>query len=965
MVSNPRILALLFSLIFILLFRFSPALAGVTGKIAGQIVDKESGDPLIGANVTLTGVWIEGEEAQLGVPLGAATDADGFYFIINVEPGVYSVEAFYLGYQQKKRIQVEVFVDKTTAVNFELTPTAIEGEEVTVEAYTTPRIEVDQTATKQVYRIDQVEDIAGLNDIADIIDLQADVIDNHFRGGREGESLYLIDGATINNPLNNQRSFEPIVTGLQQVEVFTSGFNAEYGNAQSGVVNMVPKEGGAKWKSRLEFSMDLPHYQTWGGDPYTTDYMPFWNKLNNPEEWLNQDDEGDYFFQDYVWFPDGYTPTSADSLRAAKLARANYVQAVRDIGLEYDNFPQYRLDVSTGGPISKKARVFVAARQQKETPIIPTPNPDLRRQWMSNLAYRFSENDKLTFSFNYNTRFQNRVDSDYDSWFDRIFQVTKRTQSTHQYGFDWNHVFSRSSFLDLDFRVLKTLERERPEYVDPDRTRNDMGSGGDNPNMAYVDRYRNLPSGHDFSDVQLDRGTEKTNTYSLNTSFTSQINNNHLIKSGIQFSLYDFDVYSESNFKSPGEKEWVDFNARPYEGAVYIQDKMEFQGIIANIGFRLDIYDFNTTYYTDTFEPLKNPLFDQGIGDFYDMRYAATEETKPFAKFQPRLGISFPVSEKTVFHFNYGTFIQRPGFNRIFWTEFINVNQFNRIGNPELKPEKTSAYDIGIVHSLPFGMVLDVSAYYKDVKDLVQEAQYQSIENLVYFKYGNLDYANIKGFHVNLENHEGQFFRYYLNYNYQIASGKAPEPGGGADYIIKIYEDPSLYFQREPRDVLMDYDRKHRFVGNVRFFTPKKFSFSMGGFRPFANLTISTTYRFQTGTPYTDDENFLGLRLNARTPTEHDLKIRIQKNFTAFGLDYGLYFEGFNMLNYKVFDSDMFTNNYNLQKYKNVDESELIWYYKQYDEDGSDIQERYRTSLEQEIYRNDPRYYRIGLQVRF
>ena len=225
------------------LFQFTFVFAGETGKIAGSVIDKQTGAPLAGANVVVISVWQGDREIAMDRPIGAATDLEGQYFILNVRPGYYSVKTSYMGYNQEIRIKVQVKIDRTTKVDFQMTAQAIEGEEVVVTAYRPEKVEKDLTATKQTYDVAEVMSIAGVEDISDILELQADVVDDHFRGGRIGESMYLVGGAAIVNPLNNQRAFRPIVTGLEQVEVYTSGFSAEYGNAQSGVVNMVTKEG--------------------------------------------------------------------------------------------------------------------------------------------------------------------------------------------------------------------------------------------------------------------------------------------------------------------------------------------------------------------------------------------------------------------------------------------------------------------------------------------------------------------------------------------------------------------------------------------------------------------------------------------------------------------------------------------------------------------------------------------------
>jgi len=228
----------------LLLFLSSVSFAGETGKIAGKITNSVTKEPLIGANVMLIAKWVGGEKQPSSMMYGASTDVHGEYFILNISPGLYDVKVSYIGYKTRIVTKVAVDVDKTTTVDFSLETEEIKTDEVTVVAFSPKTVEPDVPATKQVYNMRDVQSIAGVADISDILQLQADVVDDHFRGGRVGESQYLFRGGSIVNPLSNRRAFNPIVTGLQQVEVYTSGFSAEYGNAQSGVVNMMVREGG-------------------------------------------------------------------------------------------------------------------------------------------------------------------------------------------------------------------------------------------------------------------------------------------------------------------------------------------------------------------------------------------------------------------------------------------------------------------------------------------------------------------------------------------------------------------------------------------------------------------------------------------------------------------------------------------------------------------------------------------------
>jgi len=529
--------------------------------------------------------------------------------------------------------------------------------------------------------------------------------------------------------------------------------------------------------------------------------------------------------------------------------------------------------------------------------------------------------------------------------------VPKETQISKLYGLDYNGILNQSSFFNLSFKILDTYEDVNPEFLDPDKYRNNASNGErvGGADVGYVGRYRNTPFGA-VNDLTLERGSEKSTTHSFVGSYTSQLNKGNMIKTGVQFSSYSLDANREVNLKSIGEKEVLSFNSYPYEGAVFVQDKMNFEGMIANFGLRYDFYNFNTDYFTNQFQPR--------VG-------GEAQKTKQFGQLAPRLGVSFPLSENSVFHLNYGSFVQRPSFNRIYYTTWISDTEFKKIGNPRLKPERTNAYDVGLVQALPYGFTLDVSAYYKDVKDLIHEAAFYGKTGAFFTGYGNLDYANIRGFHINLERMIGKIST-YINYNYQVATGKASNPGD--QNIVEIYEQTDRQNDRDPKDILMDYDRSHRLISNISYRTGKDKGPEIFGTHVFANLNLSTTLRYQSGQPYTDDENFLGLVFNKRMPNEFDLRLKIQKAFKAADVTYMFFVEGFNLLNQKVFDEDVFdhlSEDKLLQRYKNGERDNLIWY--NWETSGGredDYENRYRVSREQDIYRNNPRFFRLGLEIR-
>ncbi|RMD99344.1 MAG: TonB-dependent receptor, partial [Calditrichaeota bacterium] len=756
------------------------AFAGETGKIAGHVVDKKTGEPLPGANVLI-----------IGSNMGAATDVNGDYFIINIPPGTYEVKATFVGYQAEIKSEVRVFVDKTTHVDFMLSPQALEGQEVVVVAYRPETVEKDLTATRQSYAVSDVDKLPGISDVQDIVGLQADVSGGHFRGGRAGEASYLVGGASIINPLNNERAFDPIALGLEQVEVYTSGFSAEYGNVQSGVVNMVAKEGpDDKWETHMDVASTNSYYKTWGGSVYSPNYILYFNRLNSTKEWTYGTDpiSGVVLWAHFGLSFDRYLPeppitwppshlTPEDSMRTADLIRILWLQSVRETGLEYDK-PDYRLQFSSGGPIGKNTTMFVAAQQNIVQPFLPTGQPNIFRQASVNLTTRPNLSNKVKITYNYDNHFNNAITSNYYRWFERVLNVTKQVHNAHQAGVAWNHVLNKATFIDVKLSYLYTRDEDFIDLL------------GD---TAITEIYTNrinwrdytAPTGYQVGKMQTSSGKEVTKTIALNSSITSQINKNNLLKAGLQFNYYDLNVNYTRSRNNLSNMRLESYHNFPFEGALYLQDKMEFEGLIANIGFRFDFYNLNTQYFLDKFSPYRNPNYDPADpskGGFYDAEAAAKEETPLRTFFQPRIGISFPISERAVLHLNYGVFTQRPAF------EFVYVNRYKldanpnyeRLGNPRLEPEQTISYDVGLVHALPFGFYLDVSAYLKDVSNLLQFAVYEDNGGNRYFTFDNREYADIKGFHFNLEKQTG-LFRGYVRYNLETTSGKSGSAiGSGA-----------------------------------------------------------------------------------------------------------------------------------------------------------------------------------------
>jgi len=248
-------------LIFCLLFVISEIFAGTTGKIAGAVKDSETGEGLPGVNVIIE-----------GTTLGAGTDADGTYIILNIPPGLYTIVFNYIGYQGIIVRDVRINVDFTTRLDQNLQQTVLEGETVEVFGERNPLVRQDLTNTQVAVTSETILDLP-VDQINEVLALQAGItVDNsgalHFRGGRTNEISYQVNGLSINNPYGNAQGVGLAVNAIEEVSVSTGTFSAEYGNALSGVINFVTKDGGNKYNGSL---------RAWTGDHVSDHSEIFYN----------------------------------------------------------------------------------------------------------------------------------------------------------------------------------------------------------------------------------------------------------------------------------------------------------------------------------------------------------------------------------------------------------------------------------------------------------------------------------------------------------------------------------------------------------------------------------------------------------------------------------------------------------------------------------------------------------------
>jgi outer membrane receptor protein involved in Fe transport len=746
----------------ILLCAAAITMSGTTGKISGRITDRENGGPIPGANIILE-----------GTALGALATIDGYYHIINIPPGKYSVIIRAMGFSMMKYENVRVSVDVTTTVNTVLSATVLEGQEMTVVA-SKPMVQKDLTSTSARVNGDQME-MLPVESVNQVVELQAGVVNGHFRGGRLGEVAFLIDGLAVNDAYTGGQMIALQANSVAEVEVISGTFNAEYGQAMSGVVNVVSKEPEGHISGQLSGYMGaylsnqkIPFVSKTGAGVKREDYqqeMKSYLDLASPEDAM--DLEGTLagpVWKDRLFFFSAFRYNRDDGYfygrRIFNPSDSSYLPNVRE---------NWRIDATGDG-------AFVPMGWNKN---LTAHGKLILKPWGSHkLTYEYiRENGE---GQNYSHKYKYNPDG----------RPTNYSYSnSHMLHFDY--IINKNGFINFkSARLEKTYESylyESPydlRYVPTSRL--SIGSG---PAfyMAGTDMV------HSFRTTRSDI---------IKADLTYQIDRYNQIKGGVESRFHDLYVFDyairldrQTDWKpQPVESDNIAYNKfskSPVEFSFYLQDRIEWSYFIMNFGLRYDWFQPEGVYPTDLMKPVTSK------------KVAATNKSQ----WSPRFGIALPVSETSVLHLSYGLFFQIPSFAYLYLNPLfkIPVGSFSTIGNTDLRPQKTATYEIGLQQAMGSNLGLTLTAYYKDIRNLLGMEVYTILPSFdKYARYVNRDYGQVFGFTVALEQRGGQFLTTTLDYTYQLAEGNSSDPN---DVYTKSTTTPPTEITKQL--IFLDWDRTH------------------------------------------------------------------------------------------------------------------------------------------------------------
>lgn len=861
------------------------AQAGNTGKIAGRVTDKSSGEPLIGVNIVVKGTH-----------LGAATDADGFYFILQVPPGRYDVEFSYIGYHTLTVKNVRVRVDLTERINVKMESMAVQGPAIEVYADQL-MVHKDITATRRTASRNEILSTPGFESTSDIfllqgaafVDVGAQTLnlgegvqlqvrdeslkDIHIRGGRGGEILYMVDGVPVTHPIYGGRDVLNLnVVDVQEMELLTGAFNAEYGQAQSGVVNITTRSGGAKFQ---------------GGIEYKTSEFGFLGK--------NYDSQYTSF---YLGGPEPFTQNMLPGIGLKIPGRVSFFLSGNGTlsNTPYNNHRD-RDKISLMG---------LKIREKQNN----TGNLNFKLSWdVSNklsaiLSYHGSTNQWSNFDW---------------LWKNYPNHLADYSRDNQNVNLAIHHTLSNSTFYNLNFGYLNvayngSLNGLRPpdlwvfykDSVEYDywTYKSKFSGAPDSLRTAFNAPANDIYGFRDSQSYNSIWRDDFTNTYSFKGDITSQVHPEHLMKAGIEVQYNDLqyidiqDPYvlskygdhvfrSEVAFPRPigpfpefGQNRWV-FDAYPTTGGAYIQDKFEKETLIINAGVRIDWLLPGSTVMHDSWKK----QWENATGlkaDWKGYKY----------KFSPRFGISFPVLAKTVLYFSYGHFNQLPEMQYFYRDPYTG----GFTGNPHLDYEQTILYEFGFTHQIGKNWAIDVKSYAKDISQQVQTTQLRAALGLPVYLYDNKGYARARGLEFEVKKRYSNYFSGKINYTIQWANGYSSSAFD--DYIRSLNDFPNPIRERP-----LDWDIRHQVILELGLAAPPKHGPKIFGLQLPGDWNFSVLSRFSSGQPYTpftlDPAVAQKTENSATAPFTSVTDFKIQKTFRVFGLKMGLFSDIFNVFNQK------------------------------------------------------------------
>jgi len=887
-----------FTRIFVLMLFLLPlALSAQTGKVVGSVKDLETGEALLGANIIIE-----------GTSLGAASNENGEFIILNVPPGTYRLKARYIGYREVTLTNIRVSVNLTTEVSFALPSESYTTETITVVA---PKPLINKNITNSTGIVSK-EDIQNLpiRGVNALVSTQAGVVDQggnlYIRGSRSDAVAYYVDGVLVNNPVFGGARSAPISNAIEEIQVQAGGYSAEYGGANGGIISTSTRGGSENYNVSAEIITDN-FIEQGSGKTFLGTYS--------------------YGYSEYVLTAGGPVIPGMKNFRFF-LAGNNVFQrtpAAYRRAYEFTDIP-------------------VRAGALRDTIDISYPANYVKNN--ANSSYQFSGNltyDMLPFTFRLNGSYRYATARSGIGWTALANEANAglNEDQTLTTSLKITHVINPNSFYDVIVNYFDDF------YIDMDPVfKHDILAYGDSMANAAIGRdlqgdSRNIANWSAFAQSFTSSARpynlyrkQSTKSYGGKLNFLYQLGKHHEFKTGGEFTYYTIRRYSIAPFAiaqnlgaiADGDVRGIydrldnygydvygnaldvgytgpDGPKNPVFAAFYLQDKMEFSDLVVNFGFRFDYIDVDSKTFIDP----SNVQFDSdGV---IDPDYMV--DVDPFMQVSPRLGFSFPVTDRTVFHAQYGKFIQQSqlrnlylGFNLASDIIKGGYAELNPVGYG-LRPERTTAYEIGFRQQLGESFAFDLTGFYKDIKDQIQLRQIfadPTAQHVKYYALLNGDFSTVKGFEIKLDLRRTNRLSGTVDYTYSNAEGTGSTPN---DAGRTVWQSPSAEPFFPVQIAPLSFNQTHRGAINLDYRYANNDGPEIFGAKALENFGLNVLFSFTSGFNYTRWDGFGNARVpnealnTSTTPWTFQIDARLDKSFSVGPLNLNAYIWVINLLDTK------------------------------------------------------------------
>ncbi|RMF06814.1 MAG: TonB-dependent receptor [Candidatus Neomarinimicrobiota bacterium] len=922
---------------FFLVFLLSGLQAGVTGKIAGSVTDAQTGEPLIGANVQVMGLY-----------LGAATDPDGRYTILSVPPGTYDLMVTMIGYKDTKITDVRVEIDLTTQIDVRMEVEVLEGESVTVVAQKSV-VKVDVAASQTSVTSDDIRELP-FTTLESVIGLKAGVSSSlSIRGGGADQTMFMLDGMVLRDERNNQPITGIPLSAVKEVSLQTGGFNAEYHNVRSGVVNVVAKEGDPDhYSATVSYKVSPPAPKHFGKSVYDpTSYwlLPY---LDDSVAWTGTENGywDPFTSRQYPQF-DGWIAISeatlsdddpTNDLTPSAAKRLFEWQHRKDGNIKQ---PDVNVDLGFGGPVPivseslGNLRFYYSFRNDQSMYLIPLNTDgvtsfshmlkltsDLSKKTKLSLTSLWGSMEATALSRTGGTSFisstygiANLVDRTGFTIPWRIFtndywSETRRHQLSS--ALNLSHVIDNKSFYEFQVKFLQRSYETGPgRYRDLEKKYEIFpGYYVDEQPFGFFEGFASSVDGGITlgGPISTSRDSSRIRTVAMKFAYTNQISDRNQLKTGLDINYDDLRLdFGAINKVLPEGNRWTRFNRYPWRLTTFIQDKFESRGLVAIMGLNWDYSNPNGKWFkADPYDKTFNTLSDD---ELWTSDYVV--DAKPVVTVSPRLAISHPITESSKLYFNYGHYYQMPTSEVLYRIQRNSTGAISYLGDPSLPLAKTVSYELGFDQALSEMYLMHVSAYYKDVTDQQDWTRYISADGKVnYYQITHNNYQDIRGLEIELSKIRGDWFTGMVNYEYRVTSS-------GYFGIDQYFENPA-----EQKDFLRNnpYQSKPlptpRMKGYLDFFTPPNFGPEILGQRLLGDWHLNFIGRWTAGSWFTyNPNNVRGIQYNVRWKDYKNLDLKVSKVFLFGSVSATVFMDVFNVLNLKTFSGNSFSDSYDFDYY--------------------------------------------------